>query len=235
MPIRDPIVPRPRGCRRRRSGGRCSCPVRGSCNWPAGAASTCPRSWSSSGNRAWPCPRVAAPATRASPWNEGPPRIPGGRSPARRAYAPGAGARRHSPPPRSSARSLAEASTAGSGTGWILTNSRVRGDPDTPWGLGDVDDAARGLVFDLMVELCDHAEARGMSEVSQRLEEALDALVAWEGGGGGAVPVGQGRDGGAAAAPRAARTAADLRRLRPRMESVWESYGFHTDADLTGR
>ncbi len=39
--------------------------------------------------------------------------------------------------------------------------------------------------FDLMVELCDHAEARGMSEVSQRLEEAMDALLAWEAGADG--------------------------------------------------
>jgi hypothetical protein len=36
--------------------------------------------------------------------------------------------------------------------------------------------------FDLMVELCDHAEAQGMCEVSQRLEEAMDALLAWEAG-----------------------------------------------------
>jgi hypothetical protein len=36
--------------------------------------------------------------------------------------------------------------------------------------------------FDLLVELCEHAEAKGMSEVSQRLEEAMDALLAWEAG-----------------------------------------------------
>jgi len=36
--------------------------------------------------------------------------------------------------------------------------------------------------FDLLVELCDHAEAKGMHEVSQRLEEAMDALLAWEAG-----------------------------------------------------
>ena len=36
--------------------------------------------------------------------------------------------------------------------------------------------------FDLLVELCDHAEAKGMSEVAQRLEEAMDALLAWEAG-----------------------------------------------------
>jgi hypothetical protein len=36
--------------------------------------------------------------------------------------------------------------------------------------------------FDLMVELCDHAEEKGMNEVSQRLEEAMDALLAWEEG-----------------------------------------------------
>ena len=56
-------------------------------------------------------------------------------------------------------------------------------------------------LFDLMVELCDHAEARGMSEVSQRLEEALDALVAWE-SGAEAVPFRSVRDGTAVPLPR---------------------------------
>ena len=55
--------------------------------------------------------------------------------------------------------------------------------------------------FDLMVELCDHAEARGMSEVSQRLEEALDALVAWE-AGAEVVPFRSVRDGTAVPLPR---------------------------------
>ena len=36
--------------------------------------------------------------------------------------------------------------------------------------------------FDLLVELCEHAEKKGMIEVSQRLEEAMDALLAWEAG-----------------------------------------------------
>jgi hypothetical protein len=36
--------------------------------------------------------------------------------------------------------------------------------------------------FDLLVELCEHAEKKGMLEVSQRLEEAMDALLAWESG-----------------------------------------------------
>ncbi len=36
--------------------------------------------------------------------------------------------------------------------------------------------------FDLLVELCEAAEAKGMTEVCQRLEEAMDALVAWETG-----------------------------------------------------
>jgi hypothetical protein len=36
--------------------------------------------------------------------------------------------------------------------------------------------------FDLLVELCEHAEKKGMTEVSQRLEEAMDALLAWESG-----------------------------------------------------
>lgn len=39
-------------------------------------------------------------------------------------------------------------------------------------------------LFDLLVELCDHTHERGMSEVSQRLEDALDALIAWEAGEG---------------------------------------------------
>jgi hypothetical protein len=55
--------------------------------------------------------------------------------------------------------------------------------------------------FDLMVELCDHAEARGMSEVSQRLEEALDAFVAWE-AGAEVVPFRSVRDGTAVPLPR---------------------------------
>jgi hypothetical protein len=36
--------------------------------------------------------------------------------------------------------------------------------------------------FDLLVELCEHAEAKGMTEVSQRLEETMDALLTWEAG-----------------------------------------------------
>lgn len=55
--------------------------------------------------------------------------------------------------------------------------------------------------FDLLVELCDHAEARGMSEVSQRLEEAMDALVAWE-AGAEVIPFRSVRDGTALPLPR---------------------------------
>ena len=55
--------------------------------------------------------------------------------------------------------------------------------------------------FDLMVELSDHAEAKGMSEVSQRLEEAMDALVAWE-AGAEVVPFRTVRDGTAVPLPR---------------------------------
>ena len=55
--------------------------------------------------------------------------------------------------------------------------------------------------FDLLVELCDHAEARGMSEVSQRLEEAMDALLAWE-QGCVVVPFRSVRDGTAVPLPR---------------------------------
>jgi hypothetical protein len=54
-------------------------------------------------------------------------------------------------------------------------------DRDGMWGHG-MSARREDWFFDLLVELCDHAEAKGMSEVSQRLEEALDALVAWEGG-----------------------------------------------------
>ena len=55
--------------------------------------------------------------------------------------------------------------------------------------------------FDLMVELCDHAEARGMTQVSQRLEEAMDAFVAWE-TGAEVVPFRSVRDGTAVPLPR---------------------------------
>ena len=55
--------------------------------------------------------------------------------------------------------------------------------------------------FDLMVELCDHAEARGMTQVSQRLEEAMDAFVAWE-TGAEVVPFQSVRDGTAVPLPR---------------------------------
>ncbi len=37
-------------------------------------------------------------------------------------------------------------------------------------------------LFDLVVELCDHTHDRGMIEVSQRLEDVLDALLAHEAG-----------------------------------------------------
>lgn len=56
-------------------------------------------------------------------------------------------------------------------------------------------------LFDLMVELCDHAEAKGMSEVSQRLEEAMDALIAFE-AGPDTVPFRSVRDATAVPLPR---------------------------------
>jgi hypothetical protein len=55
--------------------------------------------------------------------------------------------------------------------------------------------------FDLLVELCEHAEAKGMTEVSQRLEEAMDALLDWE-AGADAVPFRSVRDGTAVPLPR---------------------------------
>jgi hypothetical protein len=55
--------------------------------------------------------------------------------------------------------------------------------------------------FDLLVELCDHAEAKGMVEVSQRLEEAMDALLAWE-SGAAVIPFRSVRDGSSMPLPR---------------------------------
>jgi hypothetical protein len=36
------------------------------------------------------------------------------------------------------------------------------------------------FLFDLLVELSEHAEAKGMHDVAERLEAAMDALLAWE-------------------------------------------------------
>jgi hypothetical protein len=55
--------------------------------------------------------------------------------------------------------------------------------------------------FYLLVELCDHAEEKGMTEVSQRLEEAMDALLAWE-TGAEATPFRSVRDGTVVPLPR---------------------------------
>lgn len=52
-------------------------------------------------------------------------------------------------------------------------------------------------LFDVLVALADHAHERGMDDVSDRIEEALDALIAHE-AGAAVVPFRSARQGVAA-------------------------------------